>query len=63
MAEPEHIDEGVDMGLRSEVDAGAHMAQGGVDVCGICGTQPVYGLFVHLGFGILPIFRGLLCPH
>ena len=63
MAKPEHVDEGMNVGLRGEVDAGAHMSQGGVDVCGIGGTKAMNGLFVHLGLGILSILWGVFCPH
>lgn len=63
MAKPEHVDEGMDVGLRGEVDAGAHMAQGGVDVCGIGGAKAMNGLFVHFGLGILSILGGVFSPH
>lgn len=63
MAKPEHVDEGMNVGLRGEVDAGAHMSQGGVDVCGVGGTKAMNGLFVDLGLGVLSILWGVFCPH
>ena len=63
MAKSEHVDEGMDVGLRSEVDAGAHVSQWGVNVCGIGGTQAMNGLFVHFELGILSILWGVFCPH
>jgi len=63
MAESEHVDEGMDVGLRGEVDAGAHMSQGGINVCGVGGTKAMNGLFVHFGLGILSILWGVFCPH